>query len=126
MNEEKKISTRQHEIAAAFLSEMDKHLQDIVDGKAFEILEIKTIADLLHIHPRHLSNTIKLVTGKSACHIFEEKLLTIAKRKLEESHLSIADIARLLLYDPSNFTKFFKQYAGQTPSTYRKLLARAS
>jgi AraC family transcriptional regulator, regulatory protein of adaptative response / methylphosphotriester-DNA alkyltransferase methyltransferase len=120
MNSSGKISGRQREIAAAFLREMDKHLKDILEGQAVDMLEIKEVADILHIHPRHLSTTVKHVTGKSVCQIYEEKLVAIAKTKLEEKDVSIVHIAHLLTYDPSNFTKFFKQYTGQTPSQYRQ------
>jgi AraC-like DNA-binding protein len=32
----------------------------------------------------------------------------------------VADIAASLTYDPSNFTKFFKRFAGLTPKQYRE------
>jgi AraC family transcriptional regulator of adaptative response / methylphosphotriester-DNA alkyltransferase methyltransferase len=35
------------------------------------------------------------------------------------TNLSIAQIAGRLTYDPSNFTKFFKQYTGTTPKQFR-------
>ena len=57
------IRARQHEITSNYLSEIDKHLSDIVEGRATEMFEIKEFADILHIHPTHLSNTIKLATG---------------------------------------------------------------
>lgn len=80
----------------------------------------------MHIHPRHLSNTIKLVTGNSPCAFFEDKILDIAKQHLEENKISITEIATMLTYDPSNFTKFFKRFAGMTPKQYRKNLLERS
>jgi AraC-like DNA-binding protein len=44
----------------------------------------------------------------------------IAKNMIRENKMAIGDIARHLTYDPSNFTKFFKQYTGQTPKQYRE------
>ncbi len=116
----KKTLARQHEILADFLAEVDKHLQEILDAKADEMMEIKDFADKLHIHPRHLSNTIKHVTGKAPCDFFEEKILNIAKKLLQENKLSIAQIAIKLTYDPSNFTKFFKRFQKQTPKQFRE------
>ncbi|NCI51923.1 helix-turn-helix transcriptional regulator [Sediminibacterium roseum] len=115
----KKIFARQQEITAAFLEEIDKHLLDIVEGRATEMFEIRDLAQLLHIHPTHLANTVKQATGKSACYFFEEKILTIAKRMLGENTMPINAIASLLTYDPSNFTKFFKRFTGETPKNYR-------
>jgi AraC-like DNA-binding protein len=116
----KKILARRNEITADFLNEIDKHLLDIVEERVTEMFEIRDIANILHIHPRHLSNTIKLTTGNAACYYYEEKILTIAKAMLENNERSIKDIAVLLTYDPSNFTKFFKRFTGQTPTAYRE------
>jgi AraC family transcriptional regulator of adaptative response / methylphosphotriester-DNA alkyltransferase methyltransferase len=38
---------------------------------------------------------------------------------LEENTMPINAIASLLTYDPSNFTKFFKRFSGETPKAYR-------
>ncbi len=112
--------TRQEEITNKYFTALDNHLTDIVEGRANEIKEINEIAELLHIHPTHLSNTVKLSTGKSACYFYEHKIIEIAKSLLEQHTKSITEIALLLTYDPSNFTKFFKSYVNQTPSQYRK------
>jgi len=123
MNIPKKILARQREITAMFLEEIDKHLLDIVDGRKMDMFEIRDIADIMHIHPTHLSNTIKLVTSKSPCYFFEDKILTIAKAMLADPSRSIHDIAVSLTYDPSNFTKFFKRFTGETPRQYREAIA---
>lgn len=115
-----KFFARQHEIAAIYLKELDKHLDDIVSGRATEMLEIRDFASLLHVHPIHFSNTIKSATGHSPCYFFEERLLEISKSMLQNLSMPISEIARILTYDPSNFTKFFKQYSGQTPKQYRE------
>lgn len=116
----KKILLRQHEITAAYLKEVDKHLLDIVEERCFDMFEIRDFASILHIHPTHLSNTIKLTTGKHPCYFYEEKILNIAKGMLEINEKSIGAIATLLTYDPSNFTKFFKAFTGMTPKQYRQ------
>lgn len=116
----KKILARQKEITQDFLKIVDENLADVLSGKSENIYEIRDVAELMHIHPRHLSNTIKLVTGNSPCSFFEDKILDIAKQHLEENKISITEIAIMLTYDPSNFTKFFKRFAGVTPKQYRK------
>jgi AraC family transcriptional regulator, regulatory protein of adaptative response / methylphosphotriester-DNA alkyltransferase methyltransferase len=115
-----KILSRQHEITIDFLDAVDKHIQDILEEKAQKMHEIRHFADLLNIHPTHLSNTIKLTTGKSPCDFFEEKNMDIAKDMLADSSKSITQIAELLTFDPSNFTKFFKRFEGITPKQFRE------
>ncbi len=115
-----RISTRAHEITVDFLKEVDKHLLDIVEERATEMFEVRDFAEILHIHPRHLTDTIKSLTGNSPCYYFEGKILKIAKEMLEKNELSIKAIAISLTYDPSNFTKFFKRFTGKTPKQYRE------
>jgi len=117
---------RQEEITNAYLKALDDHLGDIVEGREGTMKEINEIAEQLHIHPTHLSNTVKLATGKSACYFFEHKIIDIAKKLLEQQDKSITEIAHQLTYDPSNFTKFFKQYVHKTPGQYRKDLLKVS
>jgi len=114
-----KFFARQHEIAADFLKELDKHLDDVVSGRVEQMFEVRDFAELIHVHPAHLSNTIKSATGHSPCYFFEERLMEISKSMLENLRMPIAEIARTLTYDPSNFTKFFKHFSGQTPKQYR-------
>jgi AraC family transcriptional regulator of adaptative response / methylphosphotriester-DNA alkyltransferase methyltransferase len=115
------LKSRQEEITLAYLSALDSHLADIVEGRATEMKEVNEIAELLYIHPTHLSNTIKQATGRSACYFYEHKIIDIAKALiLEHPAKSITAIARQLTYDPSNFTKFFKVYVNKTPGQYRK------
>jgi len=116
----KKILSRQHEITSDFLKEVDKHLADIIEGRAMDMFEIRDIADVMHIHPTHLSNTIKLTTGKSPCSFFEARIMDIAKFMLRETNTPVAHIATKLTFDPSNFTKFFKRFEGVTPKQYRE------
>ena len=113
------ISERQKEIFKQYLLKLDEHLQDIKQGKAERVLEIRELAALLHVHPVHLSNTVKEVTGKSTCSFYEERLLELAKELLLTDK-TIGEVAMQLTYNPSNFTKFFKNYAGITPKQFRR------
>ncbi|MBS7565041.1 helix-turn-helix transcriptional regulator [Mucilaginibacter sp. Bleaf8] len=122
----KKIMLRQREITADYLLALDKHLEDVVNGKVSDMLEIRDFADQMHIDARHLSNTIKLVTGKAPCFFFEEKIMNIARQQLTETDLPITAIATKLTYDPSNFVRFFKRFQGITPKQYREQVLSAS
>ena len=113
------ISFRKREIVQQYITELDKHIDLLKKGETDEVKEVREFAQILHLHPVHLSHTIKEVTGKSSCDLFEERLVNISKELLLTTNLSIAQIAARLTYDPSNFTKFFKQYTGTTPKKFR-------
>jgi AraC family transcriptional regulator, regulatory protein of adaptative response / methylphosphotriester-DNA alkyltransferase methyltransferase len=112
---------RPEEITKQFLKELDKHMLELKTGKAEKAFEVQDIASLLHIHPTHLSNTIKEELQQSPCDIYETKLMVVAKDLIEHTSLSIAEIARQLTFDPSNFSKFFKHFEGMTPLQFRNL-----
>ena len=115
-----KISFRKREITNKFLFELDKHLTELKTGLAETAFEVNDFAELLFINPNHLSDTIKDVLGKSPCTVYEEKLIEISKDLIQYSGKSINEIARILDYDPSNFTKFFKRVTGTTRAEDRK------
>jgi AraC family transcriptional regulator of adaptative response / methylphosphotriester-DNA alkyltransferase methyltransferase len=116
----KRILARQHEITADYLKAIDKHLDDLLQHRVLDMYEIRDFAGEMHIHPTHLSNTIKLTTGQHPCFFFEQKIMEIAKAMLQEKNSSVAEIAGRLTFDPSNFTKFFKRFEGITPKQYRE------
>ena len=121
----KKILARQHEIFADYLRELDKHLDDVMQERVTDMFEIRDFAAILHIHPTHLTNTIKLTSGKPPCFFFEEKIMAIAKDMLQRN-TPIKEVAYKLTFDASNFTKFFKRFEGITPKQYREQVYEVS
>jgi AraC family transcriptional regulator, regulatory protein of adaptative response / methylphosphotriester-DNA alkyltransferase methyltransferase len=113
------ISSRKKEMAADYIAVLDEHIRQLKEGEVDRALEIRDFAAMLYVHPAHLSNTIKEVTGQSTCSLYEERLVRISKELLLTTNWPVAQIARQLTYDPSNFTKFFKQYTGTTPKKFR-------
>ena len=121
MNLPKKVFSRKDEITAEFLLLIDKHVKDLMAGRINRRYHASDFGALLFIHPRHLSNTIKLTTGKSPCDFMEERLYHEAEKLLLESALPIAEIGFMFGYEePTNFIKFFKSMAGSTPLQFRK------
>ena len=119
-NNSSALLSRPKEIALQFFTYMDNHLDELLEGKIERMLELNEVADFLHIHPTHLSNTIKQVMGKLPCSFYEEKILNVAKELLRNTNAPIGEIADKLTYDPPNFTKFFKNHEGTTPKQYRQ------
>jgi len=111
--------TRPETIRDTYLELIDKHLEDLVNNRATEMWEIEDFAERLHVHPVHLTNTLKALTGSSACGLYQVKILDIAKKMLAHSTLSIHDVALVLTFEPSQFTKWFKRFEGITPKAFR-------
>lgn len=79
-------------------------------------------SDLLFVTAKHLSETVKEVTGKTAGEIIDELNLLEAKRLLTETSLSISEISsRLHFSSAAFFSKFFSRLSGHSPRTYRLL-----
>ena len=121
-----KYISRQAEITELFIRELNKHMDDFMAGRVHEMYHIKDIAGIMCLHPVHVSNVVKLFTGHHPCFFFEERIVAEAKTLLANPAMSISNVASRLTYDTSNFTKFFKEYTGITPSAYRKSLAGAN
>lgn len=111
--------SRPQEITEAFARLIDEHLADLEYHRATEMFEIEVFADKLCIHPTHLSNTVKEITGQSPCGIYQEKILNLARRLLSSTDRTVRDIAFSLDFEPSQFTKWFKRFNGTTPKVYR-------
>jgi|SRR5690606_18859876 len=117
---EQVIPKRSKEITKSYFRFLDKHIEDVVLGKVEEFMEINQIASELFISHKHLTDTVQKETGNHPCHFYDLKIIDEAKRMLSAPDKSVAEIARTLTYDPSNFSKFFKKFVGQTPAQFRK------
>lgn len=118
----RKILSRKEEITSDFLRLYAEHLEALFAGKVRHRMTVKEFAERLFIHPRHLTNTLKITTGQSPSDLMEEAILLEAKRLLKESNWTIARIGMQFAYEePTNFTKFFKGMTGQTPLQFRKV-----
>jgi AraC family transcriptional regulator, transcriptional activator of pobA len=80
-------------------------------------------ADLLFVTPKHLTETVREVTGKSAGEWIDETVMLEAKILLQEPATSIATVADALHFaDQSIFGKYFKNLSGLSPLAYRQSL----
>lgn len=117
---EQKKTKRNKEIANDYFAFLDRHLSDIVEGRVTKMMELNQIAKALFISHTHLTDVIQQTMGHHPCHFYDLKIAEQAKRMILTTTNSIATIAHTLTYDPSNFSKFFKKFTGQTPGEFRK------
>ncbi len=122
-----KLNSRKDEIAASFMALVDQHIDELMAGKAKRRMSAADFAERLFIAPRHLTNTLKAALGRSPCDVMENRILAEASKLLNETELSVAEIAYKFGYqEPTNFIKFFKGMNGVTPLQYRKSQKLAS
>lgn len=78
-------------------------------------------AGALQVSPKKLNETAKNITGKTACCLVEEKIVTEAKKLLRQSRQQVKQIAWELGYeDQYYFSRMFKKQTGVSPKAYRK------
>lgn len=77
-------------------------------------------AGQLFITSRHLTETIREVTGRTPGEWIAEAIILESKVQLLDPNLTIAQIADQLSFpDASTFGKYFKNITGMSPSQYR-------
>ncbi len=77
-------------------------------------------AALQNLSPRYFSATVKAVSGYSPLFWINTAVAGEAKRLMRESKLSIKEIAYSLNFaSPTFFTRWYRDFAGETPSDYR-------
>ncbi|SKB71568.1 AraC-type DNA-binding protein [Salegentibacter holothuriorum] len=104
--------TQQEKLVLNFL----KNIQE----KGTSKLKVSDYARMQNVTTRHLSTTIKEITGMSALEIIHSLLYSHAKRNLTETDKPISEIAfELGFNDPYTFSHFFKKQNGLSPSEFR-------
>jgi len=78
-------------------------------------------ANRIAVHINHLNTAVQKATGKSTTTHISERLFAEAKSLLKYTDYNVAEIASGLGFEyQSYFNRFFKKYAGVSPTEYRK------
>jgi AraC family transcriptional regulator of adaptative response / methylphosphotriester-DNA alkyltransferase methyltransferase len=117
---DKNTVTRSKVIAEKYFQFLENHIADVVSGTVSDFMEINQITSTLCIFHQHLTDIIQKEKGNHPCHFYDLKIIDEAKKLLTQTTMSVSEIARILTYDPSNFSKFFKKFVGETPGEFRK------
>lgn len=104
--------------AAAILTQRYKNaLSELIHEKK----TIFEFAEHLSVTANHLNKCVKSITGQSAHQLFDEMRLLEAKVLLQQTELSIGEIAfKIGQFDPSDFSRLFKSKMNMTPQQYRQ------
>lgn len=78
-------------------------------------------SEQLFVTTKHLSETVKEITGRTAGQLIDDQVLVESRRLLEDTGLSISEVAYQLQFtSPAQFSKFFQRTAGTSPRAYRQ------
>lgn len=79
-------------------------------------------ADQLQITPKHLSRTVKAMTGSTAVEWIDRYVILEAKVLLKSTNLNIQQISdELNFHSQSFFGKYFKKKVGMSPKQFRNM-----
>ncbi|MBL0745734.1 helix-turn-helix domain-containing protein [Chryseolinea lacunae] len=93
----------------------------LVNEHFSKIRSVYEYAEMMHVPEKRLSRATAHVLGKSPKELISERVLLEIKRLLVHTNKSIKEIGFDLGFnEPSNFIKYFRQQAGQTPSEFRE------
>jgi AraC-like DNA-binding protein len=119
-------------VALQYLSSLDRsNISVQVKSKIIELLpsgEIREeeVAEALNVSLRTLQRKLR-EEGESYAHIVKVVKKEMAENYIQDSQLSINEIAYLLGFsDQANFTRAFRRWNGNTPSQYRLNLRKQS
>jgi AraC family transcriptional regulator, transcriptional activator of pobA len=99
---------------------LQKFIQ-LVNNFYIEKRTVEEYAEMLHVTPNHLLQSIKNASAKNATSFINDRILSEAKSLIRFTELDIAEIAfQINFSDSANFGKFFKKHTNQTPLEFRK------
>ncbi|MTG97219.1 MULTISPECIES: helix-turn-helix domain-containing protein [Myroides] len=105
------------------LHSLDLRFREAVAKHCKQQRSVQFYAEYLHVHPKYLSHVISTETGMTASEWIQSQVVLEAKVLLQDHTISVGTIAEVLNFpDQSTFGKYFKKYAGISPSNYRENL----
>lgn len=108
------LMSRAESLTRAFLMDVKKYVREQRDLNAYAIRQSVT--------PKHLTTTVKKITGVSAHEWIERFVILEAKRLLLQPQYTSAQVAGMLKFSsPASFNRLFKRSTGMTPNAFRTL-----
>ena len=102
-----------------------KNFKDIVELHYKEWHQVKDYADALNVTPNYLNEVIRSAIDTSAKDFIQSRIILEAKRMVLFTGKSSKEVGfELGFEDPSHFSKFFKNNAGQSLQEFKECMAK--
>lgn len=103
--------------------EIFKRFKKLLEENYIEYAYADLFADVLQVSQKKLNSIAKNFSGKTACQLVEEKIVSVSARLLATTAKTIKEIAWELGYeDQYYFSRMFKKQTGHSPRRYRNLI----
>ena len=100
--------------------ELFKKFQYLLTNFLVEYAYADLFADALGISQKQLNRISRKLSGKTACQLAEQRIVSCAMTLLAKTNLPIKEISWQLGYeDQYYFSRMFKKEAGRSPRQYR-------
>jgi AraC family transcriptional regulator, transcriptional activator of pobA len=100
--------------------EIFEQFSSLVQQQFLELRSVTDYAGRMHLSPKHLSETVKKVSGQSALLHIHKAQINHAKALLRQTPKTVTEIAYDLNFEnPEYFSVFFKRVSGESPSQFR-------
>lgn len=97
-----------------------RDFKSLVDERFSQWHKVNDYASQINITPKHLSHSVKALTGKTAKEHIQDRLILEARRMLLHTDLTVKQIGYELGFEePLHFSSFFKKQVGQSPTDFR-------
>ncbi len=98
-----------------------QQVQDWIAAHSDQAITLQGLAEQVHLGVRTLQRRFQAATGMSPMLYQQQVRLSLAKDLLEDTRLSVAEVAARLGYlDRVAFGRLFKKHTGLTPAAYRQ------
>lgn len=94
--------------------------KDLLDQHFTDKKQVSFYAGKLHVSEKRLGQATAKISGRTPKELISDRILLEAKRLLVHGSQSVKEIGFALGFEePTNFIKFFRKLAGQTPALFR-------
>jgi len=91
-----------------------------VDARLAERVQVRELADEIHMSPFHFARMFKLATGHAPHAYITQLRMERAKELLATTQLPLLEVASRVGYQTqAHFTGVFHRFVGTTPRVYR-------